>query len=323
MSAQPAVPPARPEWTRHRERGSVWLIRLMTRLSLRLGRRASRVLVYGIAAYFFASSPAAARASRGYLRRALGREPRPVDGYRHILAFASTIHDRIYLLHGRFDLFDIETTGHEMAMRAVSAAPGKKAGAFLMGAHMGSFEVLHALSRRQEGVRAVMVMFEENAQKIAGMVHAVNPEAREAIIPLGRVDSMLKVEKALDDGMFVGILGDRTLADDAEVRCDFLGSEAGFPASPFRMAAVLHRPVIFMAGLYLGGNRYAVHFEPLADFSNTPREERAAAIQAAVRRYAQILERHCRAAPYNWFNFFDFWPARDPAVARPKGRGDA
>jgi predicted LPLAT superfamily acyltransferase len=24
-------------------------------------------------------------------------------------------------------------------------------------------------------------------------------------------------------------------------------------------------------------------------------------------RYAELLEKHCRHAPYNWFNFFDFW----------------
>jgi predicted LPLAT superfamily acyltransferase len=118
---------------------------------------------------------------------------------------------------------------------------------------------------------------------------------------------MLNVEKALDDGMFVGVLGDRMLADDATVRVDFLGDPVALPAGPFRMAAVLRRPVIFMAGLYLGGTRYAVHFEPLADFSATSRAERAAAIDAAVRRYAALLERHCKAAPYNWFNFFDFW----------------
>jgi predicted LPLAT superfamily acyltransferase len=152
-----------------------------------------------------------------------------------------------------------------------------------------------------------MVMFEENAQKINVMVNAVNPDARQAIIPLGRLDSMLNVERALDDGMFVGVLGDRTFADDATVRCDFLGDPVLLPASPFRMAAVMKRPVIFMTGLYLGGNRYAVHFEPLADFSATPRAGRAAAIDAAVARYALLLERHCRAAPYNWFNFFDFW----------------
>ncbi len=35
--------------------------------------------------------------------------------------------------------------------------------------------------------------------------------------------------------------------------------------------------------------------------------DRDAAVQEAVRRYAAELERACRAHPYNWFNFFDFW----------------
>ncbi|MEO7761076.1 MAG: acyl-CoA synthetase [Casimicrobiaceae bacterium] len=317
LRALPGVAAERPEWTTRQERGSVRLIRLMTWLSLVLGRRVSRLLVYGIAAYFFVSSPAAARASRDYLRRALGRPPTALDGYRHILSFASTIHDRVYLLNGRNDLFDIEIHGRDLAVDAI--ANGR--GAFLMGAHMGSFEVIHALGRQTEGVRAAMVMFEENARKIAGMVNAVNPRLRQTIIPLGRIDSMLNVEQALDDGMFVGVLGDRTFTKDVSVYCDFLGDAVALPASPFRMAAVLRRQVIFMAGLYLGGNRYAVHFEPLADFSATPRAERAAAIEAAIHRYAMLLERHCRAAPYNWFNFFDFWapqtatspPPRSPA----------
>ena len=73
------------------------------------------------------------------------------------------------------------------------------------------------------------------------------------------------------------------------------------------MAALLRRPVFFMTGLYLGGNRYRLHFEPLADFSQTPRADRDAAIRAAMQRYADRLSHFCRLAPYNWFNFFDFW----------------
>ncbi len=70
---------------------------------------------------------------------------------------------------------------------------------------------------------------------------------------------------------------------------------------------MLRRPVFFMTGLYLGGNRYRIHFEPLADFSATPRADIAAAITAAQRHYAGRLAHYCRLAPYNWFNFFDFW----------------
>jgi hypothetical protein len=73
------------------------------------------------------------------------------------------------------------------------------------------------------------------------------------------------------------------------------------------MAALLRQPVIFMTGLYLGTNRYEIYFEQLADFSQTPLQERDQAIQTAIQRYASLLEHYCRLAPYNWFNFFDFW----------------
>lgn len=283
------------------------LLRVMTWLSLRCGRRASRAIVYGIAAYFLLLAPAARRASRDFLRRALEREPGWGDLFRHVLAFASTIHDRVYLLNDRFDLFDIAVHGDGL----VAAAMNRGRGAFLMGAHMGSFEIIHALGRREPGVRAAMVMYEDNARKINAMLGAINPAALQNIIPLGRIDSMLNVRRELDDGVFVGVLGDRTLGDDATMPISFLGAAAALPVGPFRMAAVLHRPVIFMVGLYLGGNRYAVHFESLADFSEISREQRGAAIEAAIARYAALLEQHCRAAPYNWFNFFDFWrPSR-------------
>ena len=35
------------------------------------------------------------------------------------------------------------------------------------------------------------------------------------------------------------------------------------------------------------------------------------AIAAAQRRYVARPEHFCRSAPYNWFNFFDFWRPAD------------
>src|SRR5574343_1856652 len=99
-------------------------------------------------------------------------------------------------------------------------------------------------------------------------------------------------------------LADRSLADDATIDCQFLGETAAFPLGPWRMAAMLRRPVFFMTGLSLGGNRYQLHFEPLADFSDTRREERDAAIRSAMQRYADRLTHYCHRAPSNWFNFF-------------------
>jgi predicted LPLAT superfamily acyltransferase len=62
-----------------------------------------------------------------------------------------------------------------------------------------------------------------------------------------------------------------------------------------------------MVGLYRGGNRYELHFERLVDEPRVERSARDAQIREWVARYAARLEHYCREAPYNWFNFYDFW----------------
>ncbi len=291
------------DWRRQQERSNLAILKLMVWISLTFGRAIGRVVLYGIAAYFVLFSPRARRFSRDYLHRALNRWAQWSDGFRHVFSFASTIHDRIYLLNDRFDLFDIEIIG----AGAVNAAARSHPGALLIGAHLGSFEVLRAVGRGREGLKVAMLMYEENARKINATLEAINPAASQDIIPLGRMDSMLQARDKLDAGYVVGMLADRSLSDDATVDCEFLGKPAPFPLGPFRVAAMLRRPVFFMTGLYLGGNRYQLHFEPLADFSQTPREERDTAIRVAMQHYADRLTHFCHLAPYNWFNFFDFW----------------
>jgi predicted LPLAT superfamily acyltransferase len=295
--------PATPSWMRQQERSNLAILRLMVWISLTFGRAAGRVVLYGIALYFTLLAPKARRASRDYLYRALGRWANWSDGYRHVLSFATTIHDRIYLLNERFDLFDLEVVGAE----ALHAALARQPGALLIGAHLGSFEVLRAAGRGQAGLRVAMLMYEENARKINATLEAINPRATQDIIPLGRMEAMLEARDKLDAGYLVGMLADRSLGDDPTVTLPFLGEPARFPLGPWRLAAMLQRPVFFMTGLYLGGNRYQLHFVPLADFSATPRSGRDAAIHDAMQRYGDCLTQFCKLAPYNWFNFFDFW----------------
>ncbi len=302
-------------WRQRPERSNMLMLRVMTWISLRLGRSAGRCVLYGIAAYFLLANTAARRASRDYLRRVLDLPGAARVGwrplFRHFLSFASTIHDRVYLINDRFKLFDIQIHQEHLVAKLTAAHNG----VFLMGAHVGSFEVLRAVGRRQPGLRVAMVMYEENARKLNAALSAINPAAQQDIVPLGRADSMLRVHELLEGGSVVGMLADRRLNTDTTRRVPFLGEPAEFPVGPFRMAAILRRPVLFMVGLYGGGNRYDIHFETLADFSSIPAGGRDAAVQVAMARYAQLLEQHCRAAPYNWFNFFDFWQTGKPLPA--------
>jgi len=303
-----AVDTGQAEWRKQPERGSQALLRVMTWLSLKLGRPLSRGVLFGISLYFLLFAPAAGKASRAYLQRALGRPPRLAERFRHLHCFASCIHDRVYLLNDRFDLFDIQVEGEAVIKEVLAAGRG----AFLIGAHLGSFEVIRALGRRQPDLKVAMAMYVENAHKINAALAAINPSAMLDVIPLGQFDAMLQVQARLDEGVVVGMMGDRTLAQDPTQPLPFLGQAAAFPVGPMRLAALLKRPVLFISGLYLGGNRYAIQFERLADFTAIERKARGAAVSDAVSAYVACLERHCRATPYNWFNFYDFWqPPKD------------
>jgi predicted LPLAT superfamily acyltransferase len=320
MTAKPVETSAGPrasaaQWAGAPERGSATLLRIMIFLALRCGRPVAHRILHVIAAYFFVFAPGARRSTREYLRRVLGREPSAIDRYRQVFAFASTILDRLYLVREHYGLFEISTEGEELMHDTVA----RGSGAFLLGAHLGSFEIVSALGRRRPGLRVAMAMYEHNASRVAAFFKAAgNPASAPEIIALGHLEAMLRIRDCLDQGKFVGMLADRTIADAPAQIANFLGRAALFPSGPMRAAAALRRPVIFMTGLYRGGNRYHVVFRQIADFSQPARAGREAAVRDAIGRYVELLQEYCRGDPYNWFNFYDFWHGADaPAEAAP------
>ena len=312
LAAQSRKPGHTQAWVTQPERGTFRLQRAMSVLSLRCGRPVSRIVLILVVAYFWLRPGAAAGHIARFQRRALARRPTRRDLFSNLLAFGTCTHDRVFLLNNRIADLTLEVSNKELLAQALEHGSG----CFLMGAHVGSFEVLRALGVRHPGVAVVMAMYPENARKIDAALAAITPGAVADIIRLGSLDAMLQLRTRLDQGAFVGILGDRTLADEPVFSVPFLGKPATFPIGPWRAAAILRRPVLFIAGLYRGGNRYQLVVEELADFTHTDQSTREPAIHAAIVRYAGVLENICRSHPYNWFNFFDFWHELPDAQAR-------
>ena len=298
-----SVPPSAPEWIARPERSNKYVLRFLVWVALTLGRPAARALLYPTALYFLAFSSLARKASAGFLRRALGRRPGVADLFRHFHSFAATTLDRVFLLNGQYASFDVRVHGPEVVQDMVARGEG----CFLLGTHLGSFEIIRALARAVGSPRVSLVMYEENARKVTSVLDAINPQLSLEVIALGKLDSMLKVRAALERGGFVGILGDRTIEGEGAATCEFFGEQTGFPVGPFRMAALLQQPIVLIFGLYRGGNRYDVYFEQLVDMRLNDRAQRDALIAPSLQRYVARIEHYCRMAPYNWFNFYDFW----------------
>ena len=293
-------------WLKQRERSNDYALRFLVWMSLSLGRPAGRMLLYPICLYFLLFSVKARRASRKYLGRVLERPPRFGELFRHYYSFATVALDRMFLLRNRFAQFDVRVHGREI----LDEATARGEPCFLLGAHFGSFEALHAYGLEQD-LNVTMMMFEHGSRNMNALARAINPDLDRSVIGMGSFDSMIKVQERFERGEWVGMLGDRRIHESGAVGVPFLGATASLPTAPFRIAALIGRPVVLMVALYLGGNRYDLHFERLVDVPKLERGKRNAMIREYATRYVQRLEHYCRLAPYNWFNFYDFWADAD------------
>ncbi len=289
-------------WLQQRERSNDPALRFLVWMALALGRPAGRLLLYPVCLYFLLFSVKGRSASRQYLGKVLDRPPRLADLFRHYYSFATVALDRMFLLRDRFAQFDVRVHGTDV----LEEAQRRGEPCFLLGAHFGSFEALHVFGE-EHSLNVTMLMFEQGSRNMNALARAIKPDLEKSVIGMGSPDSMIKVRERLESGDWVGMLGDRRLYDSGAVSVPFLGETAALPTAPFRIAALIGRPVVLMVALYGGGNRYDLHFERLVEMPTLDRGKRDAMIREWAGRYAQRLEHYCRLAPYNWFNFYDFW----------------
>ncbi len=290
-------------WFSQPERSSAFWISLIRWIALHLGRPVTRLLLHPITLYFFLFSSHARRASRQYLRRSLDHKPTVVDQFRHIHSFASTILDRVYLLTGQEHLLDIHI--HDADIPHTKVAAGQ--GCILLGSHLGSFELLRALAVHTHHFPLKVLMYADHNETITRILDVLSPEVANTVIPLGRPETLLQVKESLDQGFLIGILGDRVAENDRQMKCEFLGAPATFPTGPLLLAVTLNVPVILFYGLYQKGRRYDIHFELLTEAPNVERANRQPKIENLTCHYAKRLAHYTRQAPYNWFNFYEFW----------------
>jgi predicted LPLAT superfamily acyltransferase len=303
-------------WAAQPERGNAGITQAAVWLAVRFGRAAAPVLVWPATAWFLLTSAAARRASRDYLRRVLGRDVRLADVARHFHSFGNAVLDRVMLLAGQHERFEIETHGLDQVLEVL----GRGQGCILLGAHLGSFEVLRAVAR-QAPVPVWALMYRRNQGALTPLLDRLAPDIHQRVLEIGDTASMIRARECVERGEIVGILADRAPPGHRMVSVPFLGKPALFPSGPFVLASTLGAPVILFHAVRMGPGRYRVDFSPFQDRVVLRRASRAADLQEVMARYAAALGDACLAHPYQWFNFYPFWETThdadpDPAAAR-------
>ena len=301
-------------WVRIAERGTMGTLRAARWLSRVFGRRGMRVLFWPIALYFFVSVRDARRGSLQYQRfvaaspegrAALGRPPGALLTLRHIYAFSVNVYDRILLWAGAFDGV-AEHDGSEVIFELAESGRG----AILLGAHLGSLDMLGFLSR-QNDLRVTIVVFHGNARRVNAFLESMAPDVKVRMIDIdpGSVQAAFEIKACIDRGEFVAILADRVAPGKGNrvVRTKFFGRPAAFPLGPFLLPVVLRCPVFLTGCVATGDARYKTFLRPLGEALRVPAAKRDERAQALLERYVELLESLCTRYPLQWFNFYEFW----------------
>jgi len=308
---------AGPPWYRAAERGSLLGLRCMVGLLRLLGPRGVRWVAEALVPYFFLTGRRARQASRDYLGRlhrlgALPEPPGPRDVYRHFRSFTRATVDKLLAWSGRWSELPVQPEGLE----ALLAAHGSGRGALFLGAHLGNLDMLRGLGQEHGLAGLNAVVYAENAVRFHEILKRVNPAFAGGLVQVAQVtpNTAILLQEKLERGESLFIVGDRTPPSDLgrTVQVPFLGQPAAFPMGPYLLAHLLRCPV-YLLFCVQEGRGYRVRLEPFADRIELPRREREAAVALWAGRYAQSLEAQCRATPFQWFNFYDFWGPRPGA----------
>ncbi len=306
-------------WASMAESGSLAWLFILRAFYRTFGRRASVMLLKPIVSYFFVTGRTSRPASLDYLRTlwatprgriALGEPPNLRHVFRHLHAFAENLLDRMILWSGDETSIRIDNVGHEH----LAALVREGRGGILLSSHIGSFDMLRALSA-ESGIVLNVLMFTRHAVRINSFFERLQAGRNLRLIRFepGTLDAAFEMRAAIERGEFVGILGDRVWPSERErtVRVSFLGRDASFPLGPFLLQGVLGCPMLYTSCIRTGPAHYTATTQVFAPGGIAARAERAKHAEELVQRYAAMLEDGCVEAPYQWFNFFEFW--RDAA----------
>jgi predicted LPLAT superfamily acyltransferase len=311
-------------WAEFDERGSAWGPATLALVYRMLGRTACLLALAPVILFFYLSGARQRRASLDYLGRvwrAQGRagEPGHWHALQHFFAFGESLIDKYAAWTGQINRTDIEAIDAD-AFEEMRRDAG---GAIILSAHFGATDIIRAIASRDQRRRINIVIHTKHARRYNDLIKRFAPASQVALVEAGEFDITAAVElsAAIERGEWVVIMGDRRPVREGgrTVAVDFLGAPADFPQGPFVLAAALRCPT-YMLFCYKTRSGHRVHFSTLTKAARLARRNRMTELRSLVQRYARVLEELVVAAPYQWFNFYEFW-ARPTRAGGDRKRG--
>ena len=317
-------------WSSFREAGTLLGMRFLFLLHRCLGRRVFSIVMYPVALYFLACRPVARRSSLHFLRTHWESNPgfwRSKPGYwqvmMHIKHFAETILDKVLAWSSEIaeDNFVIED------FSVIEKLMTDPRGQLIIGTHFGNLEYCRGFMQRYKSKTINILIYDKHSANFVEIMQRVNPDSRINVFQVDEFDvaTILLLKSKVNRGEWVFIAGDRIPLTGLQrtISVDFLGRKAPLPMGPYLLAKALACPVNLMFGYRhpkLPANKVYFEVFPFTEKLTLSRANREQQLQRYAQDFANRLQKHCAQAPYQWFNFYDFWTSASlaPSANRPE-----
>lgn len=223
--------------------------------------------------------------------------------YKNFYVFGQVLLDKIVAMAGFKAKFTFDFDGEEHLHKMVK----EKTGGLLISAHIGNFEMAgHMLERLNSKVN--IIMFDAEHEKIKDLLSTITSRSFNVIVIKDDMGHIYEIMQAFENKEIVCMHGDRFVAGNKTILCNFFGEDAYFPAGPFYLAMKNNVPVSFVFAMKEKKNHYHFYATPEKYYSYpAERDKRDEATGKMINDYIGQMENMIKKYPAQWFNYYNFW----------------
>ncbi len=270
------------------------------------GRRPAYFALYWVALYYLLCRPSVRRRSDPYLRHRFPNSTwlkRYLDCYRMFLQMGKILIDRTIVAMLGPGKMKLTIDGREELLKLVDEGSGF----IMLMSHVGCWQVaLSALHFLKIPVNLLLEQEEGNIDR-QYFEHAEMSCPFRVIDPSGYLGGTLEMLDALKKGEVLCMMGDRVLGSDKSyIRVNFLGEEAPFPFSAFKIASAARVPIVVFFSYKTGYDSYALKVSRIIR-SPDKLGRSGESYLPYVAQFIAELELFVKNYPYQFFNFYNMW----------------
>jgi predicted LPLAT superfamily acyltransferase len=304
-------------WALLKESGTYVGLRFLYLLNKYFGRKVYSLLIYPVALYFVVFNIAARRASQQYLLNhwyknpnVLKSRPNILNNVMHFKNFAEAILDKGLAWSSEIqeNVFEVSSTSN------INELMNDARGQLIIGSHFGNLEYCRGFMQRYREKIINILVYDKHSTNFVKVMQKINPDSRVNVFQVDEFDiaTILLLKQKTDAGEWVFIAGDRIPLAGIEhtVEVIFLDKIARLPIGPYLLAKALACPVKLMFGYRhpsLQANKVCFDVVNFSECLKFTRNNRSEVMQQYAQAFISALEGHCLQAPYQWFNFYNFW----------------